>query len=362
MEKNDDCPDRIQELVILQRAVESTNNGFVTIDEDHRILFFNRAAARIFGYSREEVVGKDLDVILVPRCSKDHHKAVAAYLKDKKRRITGHQRDLIATRKNGETFPALISFSVAEVDGRSFFTGIVRDMTETAALQGQIFKAERLAALGQVIAEITHEIKVPLTVIGGLARQLIKTTKGQESVSKLKVITEEVRRLENFVVELNEYYLPRTLTIERFDINSLLREIYSATKDDCQERDIRLLLKTDDEPVLVEGDKDRLRQVFFNLVRNGIEAMEDGGNLSIESVLTRDKVEVTIADDGPGIPEDDHERIFTPFFTTKTGGTGLGLSLSKRIVEDHKGPSLSLTSRVGKGTAFKITVPSAGTN
>ncbi|MCJ7595165.1 MAG: PAS domain S-box protein [Desulfobacterales bacterium] len=184
-----------KELALLKVAVENTNEAFVTIDETHRVFFFNKAAERIFGYNRDEVIGHDLDVIMSPRCSRNHREAVDRYVATKVPRRIGHDTEILATRKNGETFPANISFSVAEVGGRLYFTGIVRDLTETKALQERIIQSERLAALGQVVAEITHEIKNPLMLIGGFARQMTKQVNEEKSLEKLNVIVSEVARL-----------------------------------------------------------------------------------------------------------------------------------------------------------------------
>ncbi len=349
--------DQSQELIILKGAVENTNEAFVTIDENHKVIFFNQAAERVFGYSRDEVIGHDLDVIMTPRCSKDHRKAVARYKKTRWPKVIGHEKELIATRKNGETLPVFISFSVAEVQGRVFFTGIVRDLSETKALEEQISKSERLAALGQLVAEITHEIKNPLILIGGFARQLIRNNQGNQDFSKLNIIAEEVQRLEKLLSELREFYLPRHLIIEQVDINELLEEVYDLTKDDCERRNIGLTLKTDKDAGLVEGDRGKLKQVLMNLLKNAIEAMDRGGNIATQSRLSGDKVDVTIADDGPGISEEDQEKIFTPFFTTKKHGTGLGLCVSKRILDDHEDCSFSLTGQEGKGTIVSIKFP-----
>jgi signal transduction histidine kinase len=273
--------------------------------------------------------------------------------------MIGHAKELIATRKSGETFPASISFSVANVHGKLFFTGIVRDLTETKALEEQISKSERLAALGQVVAEITHEIKNPLALIGGFARQMIRKTEGHQDLSKLNVIAEEVKRLEKLLSDLREFYLPRNLTLEQVEINGVLQELYDLIKDNCDGKNIRLELKTAADAGLVEVDRGKLKQVLMNLLKNAIEAMDHGGSISIQSRLSKHNVDVTIADDGPGISKDDQEKIFNPFFTTKRHGTGLGLSVCKRIMEDHEGCTFSFTSEEGKGTDLTISLPPA---
>jgi two-component system sensor kinase FixL len=351
--------DENQVLAILKHALENTNEAFVTIDEDHRVLFFNKAAERIFGYSQQEVIGHDLDVIMSPSCSRNHSAAVSRYVKTRIPGRIGHESEIQATRRNGNTFPASISFSVTEVKGKLFFTGIVRDITETRALREQIMRSERLAALGQLVAEITHEIKNPLMMIGGFARQLIPAIDDEKSLQKLNIITDEVKRLEILLADLREFYLPKTITTEPVNIKKLLREVRSLVKEDCKKKNIRTELDIDNKALMVAGARSRLKQVFLNLVKNSIEAMDNGGNLSIRTRLSGDQVEITVADDGSGISEQDREKIFSPFFTTKRYGTGLGLCISKRIIEEHGGSSLSVESEEGKGTTFKMSLPVA---
>jgi two-component system sensor kinase FixL len=346
-----------QEMVILKNAVENTNEAFVTIDENHTVIFFNRAAEEIFGYSRKEVIGRDLNVIMSPRCSKNHRQAVTRYVKTRIPGRIGHETELVASRRNGTTFPASISFSVTEVNGRLFFTGIVRDMTEKQALQEQIIRSEKLSALGQLAAEITHEIKNPLMLIGGFAQQLIRVIDDEKHLQKLNVITDEVTRLEKLLTDLREFHLPKTIASEKVNLKELFQEIYFMVKDDCEKKNIRTELKIDDKALLVTGDRYSLKQVFLNLFKNSMDAMEHGGVFSIQTSLIGDQVEITVADEGCGIPEQDKEKIFSPFFTTKKHGTGLGLCISKRIIEEHADGSLSMKSKEGKGTSFTIRLP-----
>jgi PAS domain S-box-containing protein len=353
----EDRDNDIKELAVLKGAVENTNEAFVTIDQRQRVLFFNKAAEKIFGYSRDEVLGRDLDVIMSPNCSRDHHQAVARYIETGVPRRIGHHTEILAVRKNGETFPADISFSISRADGNLYFTAIVRDLTETKALQERINRSERLAALGQVVAEISHEIKNPLMMIGGFARQLAKESGDERSLTKLNIIVNEVQRLESLLKEMREFYLPRPLSRKEIEVNALLKEVHDLIKADCEKRHIGLEFKTDRKEIFVEGDRARLKQVLVNLAKNAMEAMEQGGRVSFVSGLKRGKVEISIIDEGVGIPEEDQGKIFSPFYTTKKQGTGLGLSICKRIIEDHPGSSLSFTSEKGKGTTFVISMP-----
>ena len=349
-----------RDLTILREAVENTNVGFVTIDQQHHVVFFNKAAEDIFGYTREEIIGRDLNKILTPRCSKDHRAAVARYIQTRRPTLIGHETEFIAARKDGSQFPTTISFSVSAVDGRLYFTAMVRDVTEKRILQEQVSRSERLASLGRVVAEITHEIKNPLMLIGGFARQLKKAVAGEKDRKKLKIIATEVARLEKLLIELHNLYLPSESKFSQVEINGVLKDVYEMAKEDCRERRISVALNIDKQATFVEGDGEKLKQVLLNLVKNAIEALNDGGNVTIESHLNGDMVDITIEDDGPGIAEELHEKIFAPFFTTKKEGSGLGLNICKRIIDEHKGCSFDLRTEEGKGAAFTISLPVVG--
>jgi two-component system sensor kinase FixL len=346
-----------KDLLILKHAVENTVEGFVTIDEHHKVVFFNKAAERIFGYSRDEAVGKDLNAIMSPSCSENHREAVARYVKTRIPSRIGHETEMVATRKSGETFPVLISFSVTEVNGRLFFTGIVRDLTETKRLQEQIIRSERLAALGRSVAEITHEIKSPLMLIGGFAQQLSRTISDEKGLQKLHIIMQEVERLERLLAELRDFYLPASIASDKVDVEDLQEETLSMVRKECRENNVKVELQVDKGARLVAGDRNKLKQVLLNLFKNSVDAMEQGGTLSVTARPAGENVVITIVDEGCGIPKADKEKIFSPFYTTKSHGTGLGLSISKRIIEEHKGGSLNVESEEGKGTTFTITLP-----
>lgn len=350
-------PNEMFELAILKAAVENTNEAFVTINEEHRIVLFNQTAEKIFGHKRSEVIGEDLSTILGPTCPAEHQKAVNRYIDSRSPVMIGHGTELTASRKNGEVFPVFISFSVSEVEGKMFFTGLVRDLTEEKAIEEQFRRAEKLAELGQVVAEISHEIKNPLMMIGGFARQLLKREKLEEKQKKLSIIAEEVGRLEEMVHELNELYLPRQLDLEQLDINEILQETCELTGERCKKKGLTVIKTFEARGLQVIGDRRKLKQVFLNLIKNCIEALEENGTLSLETRLSGNEAEIIITDDGPGISEEDIEKVLTPFFTTKRRGTGLGLPISKRIIEDHQGGSFSISSDEGQGTRIKVSLP-----
>ena len=357
-ERESTGPSQARELLILKQAVENTNEAFVTIDQDHRVLIFNRAAEKIFGYDRDEVIGHDLSVIMAPTCARDHRKAVGRYVRTRVPGRIGHATEMMATKRNGETFPVSISFSVTEVEGALCFTGLVSDLTETKALQEKISQAERLAVLGQLVAEISHEIKNPLMLIGGFARQVLQTTRDEKNREKLEIVANEVIRLENLLADLREFYLSKPLETRPVDLRALVEELFALVQDECRRRHIVLKLEGGEEGAIVAADPARLQQVLLNLLKNAMEAMEEaGGTLRVRMTRSEGKGWVEVIDSGCGIPEKHRGDIFTPFFTTKKKGSGLGLAVCKRIIAQHPGSNFAFESTEGKGTKFQIGLP-----
>ena len=342
-----------KKFIILKNAVENTNEAFVTIDENSTVIFFNKAAERMFGYDRAEVLGHDLGIILTAMCRDGHDLAVARYVRTGEATLIGHETELTVARKNGETFPAAISFSVADIEGHLYFTGLVRDISDTKKLEDRLSQNERLAALGQAVAEISHEIKNPLIMIGGFARQLLKKATAEKDRAKLAIIVDEVTRLEHLLDGLKELYKRPQLNLAGISLNELLEEVIGLARSYSDGRGIELRLAATTD-VVVEVDREKIKQVLLNLVKNGIEATPPGGKVVVSTRVQEKLVEVDVTDTGEGIPEAIKKRIFLPFFTTKEQGTGLGLSISKRIIEDHPGCSFQLISEEGKGTVATI--------
>ncbi len=350
-----------KEIYILRSALNSTHEGFVTIDQNHKIFFFNEAAQKIFGYRAEDVLGRDLDTIMTPECSKNHRMAVKHYLETKDTKHPehiAHSKEMTITRKDGTKIPVNISFSSFEYKGITYFTAVITNITVIKNLQSQIVRTERLAALGKVVAEIVHEIQNPLMIIGGFAQQLLREHKNDNDTKKLKIITDEIKRLENLLKTIRAHYTPPAMVYKKVDLNMLLRDVFSEGEEACKEKGIVARLDLDKGPCYVESDTDKLKQVLLNLLKNAIEAMDNGGELYMGTRLIRgDKVEIIVSDTGCGIPDEIKDLIFDPFFTTKADGTGLGLGICKQIIENHRGGSLLVESEENKGTTFKVQLP-----
>ncbi len=338
------------------RAIlDTATDAILSINSDHKIVLFNNAAQEIFCWSRKEIIGKDLR-ILIPEKYGNLRKLIKNLLKTKKSGTRGKTISVTALRKTGEEFPADISLSFYETDSEPNLTAIIRDMTEHKEMEKKLLQTERLAAVGQAVASVAHEIRNPLMIIGGFSKQIRNNTTEEQTIKKLDMMIEEVQRLETLVCDLRdftkEYKLlirPASINATILDVLKIIRSLYPADK---------YIFETDLDQGTAETncDPDRLKQVFMNIIINGIEAMKDGGKITIRTIKKDSHVEISIQDTGAGINEENLMHIFEPFFTTRSNGSGLGLAISYRIVQAHKG-EIRAFSNPGRGTTFLIKLP-----
>ena len=349
--------DLLKQQEINSGILNSATDAIVTINEEHVIVGYNRGAEKIFGYSREEALGQDLSIIIPPPHKTRHREYVERFLSTRTARVIGKHVQLLAQRRNVQEFPISISFSLAEIHSRLYFTGIVRDISEYKEMQERLVQAERLAAVGNTVSHIAHEIKNPLLIIGGFARQLLKTPAlDPKDQKKLTIIAEEVSRLEAMVGEMRDFVRlpPPQKSFGQLDL--LLEEILLLFETAFKEQNIRVR-RVDREPLpRLHFDPQQLHRVLMNLFKNALEAMPQGGELTIATRVENNHVEVSISDTGEGMPPEVRANIFQPYFTTKEKGTGLGLAICKNIVEEHGGCML-VDSQPGKGSTFTIQIP-----
>jgi two-component system, LuxR family, sensor kinase FixL len=349
-----------QKAEVQRGIIDSATDAIITINEDHVIVGYNKGAEKIFGYTKAEALHHDLTLIIPPPYKEEHHSYVRRYLATRTARVMGRHVQLKAMRKNGEEFPMSISFSVAEIGDDLYFTGIVRDITEYVALEERLRLSERLAAVGDTIGHISHEIKNPLMIIGGFARQLLKASvlddKGRQ---KLQMIAEEVERLENLMSDMKDFTRPPSLQKKMGKIDLLIDEVIAFFVETLEERGIKLI-KGPGEPIPEYNfDPQQLKQVLVNLVKNAVEAMPHGGQITISTRLQTSYLEIEVTDTGEGMAEEVVENIFTPYFTTKSKGSGLGLVITSNIIKAHEG-EIRVSSTPGKGSTFTIQLPLAG--
>ncbi|MBW1782564.1 MAG: PAS domain S-box protein [Deltaproteobacteria bacterium] len=335
--------------------LDTATDAIISINRDHKIVLFNNAAQRIFGYSSDEVLGKNLNM-LIPSQYGDHYRFVSRFLETKTPKVMGKALHLTGVRKNGEEFPIELGLSFYETEENITITAIIRDISAQKQLEKKLLQSERLAAVGQTVAHVAHEIKNPLMIIGGFSQQIRESLNDEKAIRKVDMILDEVSRLERLVAGIGDFTKVHSLVERTADINSVIQDVlkimggvYSSEK-----HHFRANLASDLREV--DCDPDKLKQVFINIITNGIEAMEDGGVITITTQQSSDSIEIRISDEGIGISETDLLHIFEPFFTTRDRGFGLGLAISYKLVEAHRG-EIWADSVPGQGTTFVVRLP-----
>jgi signal transduction histidine kinase len=236
------------------------------------------------------------------------------------------------------------------------------DLTEIKELENKVRQADKLGALGTMAAGMAHEIKNPLSSLKVFSQLLPSRFQDEEFRNKfMEIIPKEITRIDRIIESLLGFARATAPKLVKLKIDEVIEEHLKYYADQAQKSQVKIN-KTYAIVPEIEGDKDQLSQVFSNLILNAIQAMPEGGELTVkidagkkvEDVLQ--DVVITVSDTGHGIPEDNLKKLFDPFFTTKYGGTGLGLTISHSIIDGHRG-SIDVESTVGKGTTFRVTLP-----
>ena len=244
---------------------------------------------------------------------------------------------------------------------------IITDLTEKKRMDDYLLRVEKFAALGRIAAGIAHEIRNPLAGIYTTVQNLeSEFSDGDAQKSDLKNILDEIDRVENLIREVLDLVRPVPLQIEEFDIHDLISTTFSLLRKEMVKKGIELVTEYGAGDSVIKADPNRLRQVFSNLALNAIEAANGAGRITVrtETKPQRDReterhwLEIDVLDEGIGIPSKHMSRIFDPFFTTKSGGTGLGLTVTHKIIEDHNG-RIEVESRENQGTMFRVLLPLA---
>ncbi|MFH1148643.1 MAG: ATP-binding protein [Pseudomonadota bacterium] len=234
---------------------------------------------------------------------------------------------------------------------------VKESMEKLIEMQEALIRSERFAAIGEAAAHVSHEIKNPLMIIGGFAVQIEKSLSPDDpNAKKLQIISNEVRRLEDLLTEVKDFTRPTKPQKESGDINYCVGETLEMMLSHFEEKGVTCEKSLNRSLPAVSFDSSQMKQVLINLIKNAVEAMPHGGKLIVSSLQSGPYIKVSIADSGYGIPEDSFKNVFSPFFTTKNKGTGLGLTVSYRILQDHGG-TISFESKTGEGTKFTLSLP-----
>jgi two-component system sensor kinase FixL len=360
MSTEQDSFNKLLSETIVWEILASVADAVITVDEDHRVVYCNKAAEQMFGHTCSEMLGRDVSPLIPPPHHELHKDYVNRYIHTGVARVIGRSRECSGQRRDGSTFPVEISYSVSRTEGRLYFTAVIRDISERKQMEREIRFNEKLADIGKAVAHVVHEIRKPLMLIGGFARQVEgcdALRNDEKDRRKLNIVLKEVKRLETLLSGISLLTRPPSSSRKVVvSVNLILNEILDLLQPMLQNRKIEVVTRMSEESMNILGDPDQLKQVFLNLLQNSIDAMKGVGQIRISSCPSEGKARIVIRDDGPGIPEDLRQKVFDPFFTTKPEGTGLGLAISFNIIKDHDG-SLSIESSSSQGTAFVVELP-----
>ncbi|MEO8757135.1 MAG: PAS domain S-box protein [Devosia sp.] len=355
----------------LQSVLDTVPDATVVIESDGTMTSFNRAAVRQFGYEPGEVIGRNVNMLMPEPYHAQHDVYLHRYMQTGEKRIIGIDRVVVGRRKDGSTFPMKLAVGETRSDGRIYFTGFIRDLTEReesaaqlAAVQGELARLARLNELGEMASTLAHELNQPLSAIAnyvqGCIRLLAQLPEQQANMVRgaLEETAKQSLRAGEIIRHLREFVTRGDTEREPEDINKLVEEAGALALVGSRQLGIRSQFAFGQGSEMVWADRVQIQQVLINLMRNGIEAMRDSATreLVVRTGEAEGRMQVEVSDTGPGISDEIVTQLFQPFVTTKSGGMGIGLSISRRIIRSHGGDLTYRRNEAG-GATFSFTLP-----
>ena len=355
----------------LQSILDTVPDAMVVIDSQGRIQSFSATAERLFGYRADEVTGKNVSLLMPSPYREQHDTYMGRYLATGEKRIIGRSRVVIGQRRDGSTFPMELSIGEAAGPKQHFFTGFVRDLTERQEtqlrlheLQSELAHMSRFTAMGEMASTLAHELNQPLTAIVSYlngCRRLLERGPGADPEmlhDGIERAAEQALRAGQIIRRLREFVARGETERRTENLPKLIEEASALALVGAGEYDVRVSFQFDPGAGAAFADKIQIQQVLLNLIRNAKEAMQ--GCLRRELTISTTAagnglVEIRVADTGPGIAEQISARLFQPFVTNKAKGMGIGLSISRTIVESHGG-KLWVEPNPDGGTVFHMTL------
>jgi two-component system, LuxR family, sensor kinase FixL len=355
----------------LQSILDTVPEAMIVIDERGFMQYFSSAAERLFGYKAAEAVGQNVRNLMPSPYRENHDGYLTRYLTTGERRIIGIGRVVVGQRKDGSTFPMELAVGEMKSGEQRYFTGFIRDLTErqkTEArlqeLQSELVHISRLTAMGEMASTLAHELNQPLSAIANYlqgTRRLLEKSTGESSDMMREAMNkaaDQAMRAGQIIRRLRDFVARGESERRVENITKLVEEASALALVGVKDLGIRVTFRFDPAVDLVLADRVQIQQVLLNLIRNAMEAMEgaDTRDLSIAVAPVEDShVKISVEDTGSGISPDIAEQLFQPFVTTKRHGMGVGLSISRTIVEAHGG-RIWVENRQEGGTAFYFTL------
>lgn len=355
----------------LTSILNTVPDATIVIDRAGTVISFSAAAERQFGYEATEVVGRNVRMLMPEPYRRDHDSYMQRYLTTGERRIIGVDRVVVGSRKDGSTFPMKLVVGEMQSGDNRYFTGFVRDLTESEEsqarlqeVQSELARLARLNELGEMASTLAHELNQPLSTIANYSQAAVRLVDREPAApagrlrEAITAIAGQSLRAGEIIRHLREFVMHGEKEETSEDIRKMVEEAAALALAASREQGVRTIFDFAPDIREVHTDRIQIQQVLTNLMRNALDAMRgcDRRELTIRTMAAGEFVAIEVADTGPGISEEVAGRLFQPFVTSKAGGMGLGLSISRRLVEAHGG-ELSVASNRHGGATFRLTLP-----
>lgn len=329
------------------------SDGVIVINKDNIITVFNIPASLIFNFDANETIGKKYTQVF----DNDVFNIESVFTSSQNINF----KEIDFRNKSGKTLNLGLSASIiSDTEGEpDLVIIIIRDLTERKKIQDLLQRKEKLSAMGELAGGVAHEIRNPLNSINVIAQRFqyeFEPESDKEEYSQLvKTVRSEVGRVNNIIKQFLEFARPPKLNPGNIKIDEVLDSIINLINSQAQAKNITIEKDIQDN-IIAFADREKLNQAFLNIAQNAFDAMDSGGKLKIKAVSNEDKILISFIDNGPGIPNDILPRIFNLYFTTKSDGNGLGLSIVHQIITEHDG-EISCNSQLNEGSDFSIILP-----
>jgi PAS domain S-box-containing protein len=371
--------------------MEAAVDAIISIDADGIIQTVNTAAVRLFGYAADEMIGHNVNMLMPSPYQEEHDDYLRRYVTTGQKKIIGIGREVLGLKKDGTVFPMDLAVAEARVASERIFVGIIRDITErkqaekalrdsneqlaTAvaelrekndeirAMTQQLWQAAKLASVGEIAAGIAHELNNPLATVCLRIEALLARTPADDPRRRgMEIIEQEAKRMGDLVANLLQFSRRGEDKVSTVDVRQELLQAVDLVQHILRKAQVCVVQELAADAPIIYADRQKLRQVFLNLLTNAADAMAKGGKLTLRIAPTTlhgvPSIELQFIDTGSGVSSEHLAKIMEPFFTTKEEGrgTGLGLAICRRVVQEHQG-TIEIESAVGQGTTVRIVLP-----